>query len=132
MVTFKDKILHKVIGRELISQQGCSDQEFMLNIIEQSGMPIRNVCVRMHAADKAQLEAVASVLDMKLQEFVSDAIREAIGAALGVMEERGMMEWFGSEFEERLAAEELRLVPDPDSKGRFTIERIKDETKEAE
>lgn len=129
MVTFREKVLHKVIERELLHERGCSSPEFMLQLFEQSGAPIRNVCCRMHAADKARLEAVLSVVDMSVQEFVSDAIQEAMSAALGVIQDRGMMNWFDSEWEEKLKAEKLRLVPREDDPDQFSIEFIEGEEK---
>lgn len=113
MVTFREKVLSKVIQREIIHQEGCSSQEAMLSIFEGSGLPIRNVCCRMHAADKARLEAVVELVDMSLQEFVMQAINEAISVSLGVISDRGMMEWFDSSFEDKLLDAGLRLVPNP-------------------
>ncbi len=113
MVTFREKVLAKVIQREILHQEGCSSQEALLTLLEGSGLPIRNVCCRMHAADKARLEAVVELVDMSLQEFVMQAIKEAISVSLGVFEDRGMMEWFDSAFEEKLADAGLRLVPNP-------------------
>lgn len=132
MVTFREKVLSKVIQREIIHQEGCSSQEVMLSIFEGSGLPIRNVCCRMHAADKARLEAVVELVDMSLQEFVMQAINEAISVSLGVISDRGMMKWFDSKWEEKLKAEKLRLVPREDDPDQFSIEFVDDEKKEGE
>lgn len=121
MVTFREKVLSKVIQREIIHQEGCSSQEAMLNLLEGSGLPIRNVCCRMHAADKARLEAVVALVDMSIQEFVTHAIKEAISVSLGVIEERGMMQWFDTVFKDNLADAGLRMVPSPTDPEDFIL-----------
>lgn len=127
MVTFREKVFHKVIERELLYERGCSNPDTMFRLFEQSGVPIRNVCCRMHAAEKARLEAVSTVLGMSLQEFVSDAIQEAMTVALAVIQDRGMTKWFDSQWEEKLKAEKLRLVPCGSDPDQFSFESIKGE-----
>lgn len=129
MVTFREKVLVKVIERQMLHERGCSSSEGMLQLIESTGMPIRNVCCRMPAADKARLEAVLAVVDMSVQEFVNDAIQDAMAAALGVIQERGMIGWFDAEWEERLKAEKMRLVPSDNDQNQFKIEFINEEGK---
>lgn len=122
MVTFREKILHKLIGQAMLYETGCSDPELMLQLIESSGIKVKNVCVRMNVADKARLEAVADVVDMSLQEFVTSAIGDAISEALGVLKERGTMGAFDQVYSEKLAAEQLRLVPVADDPDHFRLE----------
>lgn len=122
MVTFREKILHKCISRELLHETGCSDSEMMLQLLENSGHKVKNVCVRMHVGSKCRLEAVADVLDMSLQEFVTAAIDQGISEAVGVIKERGMTKWFDEVFTEKLANEQLRAVPMPDDPDNFRLE----------
>lgn len=122
MVTFREKILHKCIGRELLHETVCSDGEFALQLIESAGFKIKNVCVRMNVANKCRLESVAEVLDMSLQEFVTAAIDEAITEALGVVKDRNMSDWFDQVFTEKLANEQIRMVPIPDDPSNFRLE----------
>jgi hypothetical protein len=122
MVTFREKILHKCISRELLHETGCSNPEMMLNLMESSGIKVKNVCVRMNVADKCRLEAVGEVLDMSLQEFVTAAIDEAITEALGVVKDRNMSDWFDQVLTEKLANEQIRMVPIPDDPSNFRLE----------
>lgn len=127
MVTFRDKILHKCIAQEMLHSTGCSDSETFRQLVEMSGFPVKNVCVRMSVLEKARLEATVDMVDMTIQEFVTNAIEEAIGVACGVLETRGQMAAFNQVYESKLAAEKIRLVPDETDSNLFRFELIERE-----
>ena len=111
MSTFREKVLYQVIGLKLHEVGGFTDPEIVQHLLEGSGVPLRNVCVRMHPAAKARLQAMLRTLDLSLQTFLTMAIDEAISDALKIVEAEGFMAGFDQAFKEELEAERIRLVP---------------------
>ena len=129
MVTFREKVLYKCIKQELFHEQCCDNPQLLQKLMESSGIKFKNVCVRMNVYDKARLEAVSDMLDMSLQEFVLDAINEALSIASDVFSERGQLATYDSMLSEKLESEHIRLVPDTEDPERFRLEMFEEEEK---
>lgn len=122
MNSFEDYVTMKVIEMKRFLQNSCSSPEMMLDLVESSGGPVRNLCVRMHASELARVNALASVLQSSKQELVMEMISGALEQALTKLEERGLYKVWEAQWETELEAQGLALSePDESGNRRFTV-----------
>lgn len=128
MATFREKILFKMLSIEFRNGNngigtGMSNELF-LNLVQSSGVSIKNVCCRLSAPEKASLDVITDILDMSVQEFVSEALKDAMASSIEVIESRGSISSYENLFVEKLKAENLRLVQSSTDKNQQNIEFI--------
>ena len=112
MPTLKDLVTADLIRSERLQERGADfPDEVFQKLLEDSGVRSRNVCIRMHPCEKAQIDALLSFLDLSLQDFVHEAVRDAVSGALDVFEKRGYIPAFRDVWKEKCAAEGFELRP---------------------
>lgn len=122
MNSFDDYLTMKVIENQRFIQNATSSPEMMLDLVESAGGQVRNLCVRMHAAELARVNALAAVLNASKQELVMEMIAGSMEHSISKLQERGLYKVWESQWESELEALGLALSePDENGDRRFEV-----------